>query len=369
MIRRYNKLGLKKSNDIIKVQISNVKQDIKTSQRTLPEPEPEKKCIQIYKEIDDAIRAFCMMANEVGKSVPKFIKPSWGENITLIQNKTRMFDAHWMYLPIVTHNPGEDKYTTSYLLDFVWSSADNMTEENACELLNQIKLRHISQRIGQDMAFQGVNEYYFDTVSLNNIMNNPASDVSAANIQLTFGFTPPDLLFQFQEKLIGAGTPTNKDWVQYKAKIDKLFRDYNSLKLFIIAKADSWKGPSFGKDLNKEDLGKVTEYHGTMNLEKVLKEGIDGGKTKNRSNKHIPIKLRKVETITYTTNSYEEALEFVKRRAKQLGVPENEVGVVGVKGTNLPKAVEHKDIRIKGITLVREGGIAAKYLERVEDGI
>ena len=42
---------------------------------------------------------------------------------------------------------------------------------------------------------------------------------------------------------------------------------------------------------------------------------------------------------------------------------------MGVKGTNLPKAVEHKDIRIKGITLVREGGIAAKYLERVEDGI
>ena len=119
----------------------------------------------------------------------------------------------------------------------------------------------------------------------------------------------------------------------------------------------------------EEDLGPITEYHGTLDLERVLRHGIRGGSPKRRSRIHVPSTLRNKDKITYTTESYEEALAFAKRRAKQLGVLDDEIGVVGIRGTTLKKPYKHKDIRIKAITYVREGGIPLKYIVEVnEDG-
>ena len=115
----------------------------------------------------------------------------------------------------------------------------------------------------------------------------------------------------------------------------------------------------------EENLGPITEYHGTLDLERVLIGGIRGSSPKRRSRIHVPKELRDAKKITYTTESYEEALAFAKRRAKQLGIHEDNIGVVGVKGKTLEEPIEHRDIRIKAITYVREGGIPRKYLEEV----
>ena len=115
----------------------------------------------------------------------------------------------------------------------------------------------------------------------------------------------------------------------------------------------------------EEDLGPTTEYHGTLDLERVLQQGIRGGSPKRRSRLHVPSELRDKDKITYTTESYEEALAFAQRRAKQLGVHEEDIGVVGIKGTTLEEPYEHEDIRIKATTFVREGGIPLKYIVRL----
>ena len=117
----------------------------------------------------------------------------------------------------------------------------------------------------------------------------------------------------------------------------------------------------------EEDLGPITEYHGTLDLEKILRQGIRGGSPKRRSKIHVPAALRNKDKVTYTTESYEEALAFAKRRARQLGVLDDEIGVVGIRGTTLNKPYKHKDIRIKAITYVREGGIPLKYIVEVND--
>ena len=115
----------------------------------------------------------------------------------------------------------------------------------------------------------------------------------------------------------------------------------------------------------EEDLGSVTEYHGTLDLEKVLTQGIRGSSPKRRSRIHVPSELRDAKLITYTTESYDEALAFAQRRAKQLGIHEDDIGVVGIKGTTLDEPYEHDDIRIKATTFVREGGIPLKYIVRL----
>ena len=127
----------------------------------------------------------------------------------------------------------------------------------------------------------------------------------------------------------------------------------------------SWKNTL----LKSHPLGDITEYHGTLNLEKVLREGIRGGLTRTRSNSHIPKKLRKATRITYTSDSIEEALSFAKGRAEELNIPLSNVGVVGVRTKNLKKPVEHIDYRWEergAKVFVREGGIPAENLERVE---
>lgn len=127
--------------------------------------------------------------------------------------------------------------------------------------------------------------------------------------------------------------------------------------------------PEIEEEEPEEDLGPITEYHGTLDLERVLRQGIRGGSPKRRSKIHVPPALRNKDKITYTTESYEEALAFAKRRARQLGVLDDEIGVVGIRGTTLKKPYKHKDIRIKAITYVREGGIPLKYIVEVnEDG-
>jgi len=132
-----------------------------------------------------------------------------------------------------------------------------------------------------------------------------------------------------------------------------------------ILKAEEEKEEEVIEEKPVESLGPVTEYHGTLDLERVLLEGIRGGSPKRRSRLHVPSELRDKDKITYTTESYEEALAFARRRAKQLGVHEDEIGVVGIKGTTLEKPYEHEDIRIKATTFVREGGIPLKYIVKL----
>ena len=113
---------------------------------------------------------------------------------------------------------------------------------------------------------------------------------------------------------------------------------------------------------NSEELGEVTEYHGTLNLKKVLKEGINGSNTNTRSKKWVPKKLRKAKKITYTTDDKKGAYSFAKMRANDLGIDEKHIGVVGIKGKTLPKPEILDDETFDGDVYVREGGIENKYL-------
>ena len=118
----------------------------------------------------------------------------------------------------------------------------------------------------------------------------------------------------------------------------------------------------------KEDnqpLGPITEYHGTLNLKKVLKEGIRGNSTKKRSKRHIPEELKDAEYIVYTAEDKDEVIQFIKRRAKELQIDEKEIGVVGVRGETLSKPILHDDIIMNTTVFVREGNIPAQYLTTV----
>ena len=123
--------------------------------------------------------------------------------------------------------------------------------------------------------------------------------------------------------------------------------------------------PRSFKKSEEHPLGPITEYHGTVDIVNVLKEGIRGSSPKNRSKRHVPEKLRKVKRITYTSDNPEEAIKFAERRARFLKIPEDNIGVIGVRGRDLVKPIIHNDIIMEGETFVREGGIPAKYLERV----
>tara|TARA_R110002167_G_scaffold38929_1_gene120618 strand:+ start:629 stop:1252 length:624 start_codon:yes stop_codon:yes gene_type:complete len=119
--------------------------------------------------------------------------------------------------------------------------------------------------------------------------------------------------------------------------------------------------------LVKDEIGPVTEYHGTLDIERILEEGIRGSNPRKRSKAYVPNELRDAKLVTYTTDNPEDAMAFAKRRAKQLGIDEDEIGVVGVKATSLPEPIEHIDIFSKDRkSLVREGGIEAKYLQRID---
>ena len=116
---------------------------------------------------------------------------------------------------------------------------------------------------------------------------------------------------------------------------------------------------------DKQPLGPITEYHGTLNLKKVLKEGIRGNSTKKRSNRHIPEELKDAEYIVYTAEDKDEVIQFIKRRAKELQIDEKEIGVVGIRGETLSKPILHDDIIMNTKVFVREGNIPAQYLTTV----
>lgn len=90
-------------------------------------------------------------------------------------------------------------------------------------------------------------------------------------------------------------------------------------------------------------LGPVTEYHGTIDMQNVLDQGIRGGSPTRRSRRYVPESLRGEERVSYTTDDPDLALQFAQERAKKLGLPASNVGVVGVRGGGLPNAVSHQE--------------------------
>jgi len=116
----------------------------------------------------------------------------------------------------------------------------------------------------------------------------------------------------------------------------------------------------------KHEYGPVTEYHGTIDLPKVLSEGITGGNPKTRSNRYVPEGMREEDLISYTHPDREMALAYAQDRANRMKLDPKKVGVVGVRGTQLPEAVEHQEPK-EGIfsgtnSLVRPGSISPEYL-------
>ena len=116
---------------------------------------------------------------------------------------------------------------------------------------------------------------------------------------------------------------------------------------------------------DKQSLGPITEYHGTLDLKNVLKEGIRGNSPKKRSNRHIPKELKDVDLIVYTAEDKDEVIEYIKQRAKDLQIDEKEIGVVGVRGETLSKPIIHEDSIMNTTVFVREGNIPAQYLTTV----
>jgi len=90
-------------------------------------------------------------------------------------------------------------------------------------------------------------------------------------------------------------------------------------------------------------LGPVTEYHGTIDMQGVLDQGIRGGSPRNRSRRWVPDSLRGEDRISYTTSNPDLAYQFALERAKKLGFPESNVGVVGVRGGGLSNPVPNKE--------------------------
>ena len=147
----------------------------------------------------------------------------------------------------------------------------------------------------------------------------------------------------------------NYDFSKYDVDIETVAKLHNNCKTSVMDDLESI--------IKEEDsLGSVTEYHGTLNLKKILDEGINGSNTNTRSKKWIPKKLRKAKKITYTTDNKKGAYSFAKMRAKDLGIDEKHIGVVGIKGKTLPKPEILDDETFDGNVYVREGGLENKYL-------
>jgi hypothetical protein len=86
-------------------------------------------------------------------------------------------------------------------------------------------------------------------------------------------------------------------------------------------------------------LGPVSEYHGTIDMQGVLDQGIRGGDPRRRSKHYVPPSLRNEDRVSYTTENPELAYQFALERAKKLGLPEGNVGVVGVRAGGLSNPV------------------------------
>ena len=112
--------------------------------------------------------------------------------------------------------------------------------------------------------------------------------------------------------------------------------------------------------------GPVSEYHGTVDMPAVMEEGIRGGPTTGRSKRYIPESLRGQEKISYTSPDRELALRFAQERAKKLGLPQSNVGVVGVRAGGLSEPVRQAEpaggVFAGTDSNVRAGGIPRQNL-------
>ena len=112
--------------------------------------------------------------------------------------------------------------------------------------------------------------------------------------------------------------------------------------------------------------GPVSEYHGTVDMPAVMEEGIRGGPTAGRSKRYIPESLRGQEKISYTSPDKELALRFAQERAKRLGLPQSDVGVVGVRAGELSEPVRQAEpaggVFAGTDSNVRAGGIPRQNL-------
>jgi len=112
--------------------------------------------------------------------------------------------------------------------------------------------------------------------------------------------------------------------------------------------------------------GPVSEYHGTVDMPAVMEEGIRGGPTTGRSKRYIPESLRGQEKISYTSPDRELALRFAQERAKKLGLPQSNVGVVGVRAGELSEPVRQAEpaggVFAGTDSNVRAGGIPRQNL-------
>ena len=108
--------------------------------------------------------------------------------------------------------------------------------------------------------------------------------------------------------------------------------------------------------------GPVTEYHATMDMPSVMQQGIDPP-PKRRSKKYYPPEMRRniPDQVTYTTPNKKAAEEFLARRAQQLGIDEDNTGIVGVRAGGLSEPITQVESGFGGddmLTHVRAGGIS-----------
>ena len=337
--------------------------------------EPPPRCIQVYREIVNEIETQIEYLVDVGKAYGfvdyadnQITSQTLSYNFTGSSHMHRNYDKSFLcpYIKL----PENEKQVI--MVDYTYAAPDNISEKDACVLLAILSKTEWEKDVEFNMDYYRFST--FDTlgdigVDLYNSDNYP----TISNIQLSTHVAKDFKMVIDKEKAIEDLEEGFKP-EKYESDLKEMITIYNrittSLYDEIVRLAKAWADSQDDLDsyLKKSvnPLGEITEYHGTLDIEGILREGITGGYTRGRSNKHIPKELRNVERITYTTESKEEALEFAKRRAKELGIPESNVGVVGVRTKNLKEPVLHKDIRINAITFVREGGIPAENLERVE---
>ena len=356
------KRNIQVSGNTQKVKLGNIA--IPTEDDTpLPESEEPPNCKEYVVKIDQVIQEFVL--NMYGYSTKYKLSDLYdGKAYQPDMVGTNRRANTYFYMDEYDEADSEISTDAQYYImshpviytNFTWPAGDNISEKDACRLL-MVLSDAADWEVSSDA---GYNMNVFDT----EWTQNYDGDNSGIKMSLTIGLRSIENYSQYNKHKL----PLEREKEIRELLNDMAFRTDNFYRaIFRIAK--EWKDA--GGTLKKSadhPLGPITEYHGTMDIDKVMKQGLHGGKTNKRSNKHIPKQLRKVERITYTSDNKKEALKFAQGRAKQLGIEQTKVGVVGVRARDLEKPIEHIDSRWvdKGASvLVREGGIAVKYLERV----
>jgi len=112
--------------------------------------------------------------------------------------------------------------------------------------------------------------------------------------------------------------------------------------------------------------GPVTEYHGTIDLPSVLEQGLKG-KVMARHRAVRPPAEMEGQPVVYTTDDPDAAKQWAESRGRNLKVPSGKVGVIGVRGSNLP-SVEQSDphSQFRGTTRVRTPNIPRENITPFE---